>query len=136
MIKQYGIYYKENPSKIFEIIRAGNTVKEECPLFYHNGAEFPCEDFGVRELTKREIEVLVLPTPNKKNIDRRTNEYSLWLSSNDENELLGNEYFYINGKKYYTINREEFKLLVDEAVKNDKHLIQYRGREFSVYHFY
>jgi hypothetical protein len=134
MIEQYGIYYKENPSQIFEIIRAGNIVEEECPVFYHMGAEFPCEDFGVRKLTKREIEKLVLPTIDENHVERVNNEYSTWVKLNDENEELGNEYFYIGETKYYTINREEFKELVNVAKNEGKHLFTYRGREFSVYH--
>lgn len=135
MIEQYGIYYKEDPSKIFEIIRAGNDVKEECPIFYHMGNPFSCEDFGVRKLTKREIEELVLPTVDENHVERLNIEYSTWVKLNDENEELGNEYFYIGETKYYTINRVEFKELAESTKNQGKFLFTYRGREFSVYHF-
>lgn len=134
MIDQYGIYYKENPSQIFEIIRAGNIVEEECPVFYHMGNEFPCEDFGVRKLTKREIETLVLPTVDVNHTKRVNDEYTAWVKLNDENESLGNDYFYIGETKFYTINREEFKLLIESNKNEGKFLFTYRDRVFNVYH--
>lgn len=135
MIKQYGIYEKENPREIFQIIASGDTFINDCPFIVHNGDRFPCEDFGVRELTKREIESLVLLQDNKISVDRRLSEYDTWKIENDKNEELGNDHFFVGSKKYYTINREEFKSLKEEAQRNGSTHIEYRGRTFSRFHF-
>ena len=31
MVKQYGIFERINPGEIYEVIRSGNQIKEECP---------------------------------------------------------------------------------------------------------
>ena len=54
---------------------------------------------------------------------------------NDESERLGISSFKVGEKKYNTINREEFKLVVEEGKKQGKFNIEYLEMEFSVYHY-
>ena len=86
MITQYGIYFKETPSKIFEVIRAGDEVIEDCPVFYYKGSDFPCEDYGVRELTEREIKRIVLLKSSESHLSRKEKEYNEWVIENDKND--------------------------------------------------
>ena len=135
MIRELGIYFKDTPENIHEIINAGDSLKEECPVFYYRGNPFLCQDFGVRELTEEEIIDLVLPKKKKVTTDRKLSEYEMWLELNDHNEHLGNEYFFVKGKKFYTVDREEFKTLLEEEKSRGKFSFEYRGNTFSVYHF-
>lgn len=135
MITQYGIYFKETPSKIFEVIRAGDEVIEDCPVFYYKGSDFPCEDYGVRELTEREIKRIVLLKSSESHLSRKEKEYNEWVIENDKNESLGNPFFYLRGNLFYTINREEFKKLKDQEISKGNMSFEYRGETFSVFHF-
>lgn len=135
MVVQYGIFERVNPTEIYEVIRANNTVKEECPGFYHAGHYFDCETYGIRKMSEREIKEYVLPKKDSIHESRKQKEYSLWLSENDKNEELGNESFFIGKTKFYTINREEFKLIKDKTISEGKRQFEYRGKMFSVYHF-
>jgi hypothetical protein len=135
MIKQFGIYQKTNPSIIFEVIRAGFNVIDSEKEFFSMGNWFSKDEYGYREMTEEEITNLVLLKDSESHHIRKNSEYELWKTENDKNNDLGNKSFYIGEKKFYTIDREEFKLLRDIAISEGKHIIEYRGRNFSPYHF-
>jgi len=136
MIEQYCIYEKNLPNEVFEIIPSLVEVTEKCPFFVFSGNVFPCDTYGVRKMTEREIKKHVLVKPNENHTQRKNLEYTKWKEQNDLSDKNGEEYFYVNNKKFYTINREEFKTLVEKSKSEGKHNFEYRGRMFSVYHFY
>ena len=135
MVKQYGIFERINPGEIYEVIRSGNQIKEECPGFFHAGHYFDCETYGIREMSEREIKLHVLPKQDLIHDNRKREEYEKWVLENDRCESLGINSFYIGETKFYTIDREEFKDIRNKSKLEGKRLFEYRGRMFSVYHF-
>lgn len=135
MIEQYCVYEKTLPNEVFEVIPSIAVVTEDCPEFISMGTTFPCDKYGVRKMTEEEIKKYVLVPKNSEHIVRKDSEYSEWKKLNDLNESEGIKSFYINSKKFNTINREEFKKLAKEAKDSGKFTLEYRGETFSVYHY-
>ena len=103
--------------------------------FEYFGETYSFSDYIIRELTELEIKTLVHSPKIEDTVNRQNNEYLQWLSLNDECEKLGIKDFKIGEKKYHTINREEFKVIVEQEKKQGKFNIEYREKTFSVYHY-
>ena len=101
----------------------------------YDGNSYSFSKHIVRELTKSELKDLIHLHKQEQTVNRQNEEYQKWLSLNDESERLGISSFKVGEKKYNTINREEFKLVVEEGKKQGKFNIEYREMEFSVYHY-
>jgi|SaaInl5LU_22_DNA_1037371.scaffolds.fasta_scaffold01900_20 hypothetical protein len=135
MTIRHAIVRRDNTSIIHEVIPHNTVVVPTSPIFYSGGNPFEYKDFTVREMTEDEIKSYFTLSESDNTTSRRSNEYEQWLVTNDEMESNGVESFNLNGVKFYTINREEFKLLAEKAEKESKFTVDYRGRKFSVYHY-
>jgi hypothetical protein len=133
-MKRHAIVYRENPEKIFEIVVAGEQIKETHPVFYHMGCSFPSDMYTVRELTEDEIIEHITSKPNEKVLSRREREYNLWKSANDNALQNGLKDFYVGTTKYVTIDPEIFIPLRDKALSEGKFNFEYNGSTVSVYH--
>ena len=103
--------------------------------FLYDGTSYSFSEHIIRELTESELKDLIYLPKQEQTVNRQNEEYQKWLSLNDESERLGISSFKVGEKKYNTINREEFKLVVEEGKKQGKFNIEYREMEFSVYHY-
>ncbi len=103
--------------------------------FIYNGNTYEFSNHMIRELTDIELKTLIYLPKQELTVNRQSEEYQKWLSLNDEFEKLGIPSFKVGEKKYNTINREEFKLVVEQGKKLGKFNIEYRENIFSVYHY-
>lgn len=133
-MKRHAIVYKEDPSKVFEIVVAGEIIEEAHPVFYHMGCAFSSDMYSVRELTNEEVQELIISKPNDKVVSRREREYKLWKDANEDALSKGLKHFFIGETKFVTINSEEFIPLRDKALSEGKFYFNYKGERVSVYH--
>lgn len=141
---RYCIVTPELSNKCDEVIPVHVNGKELYDLqnktpkpfnFLYDGKSYSFSEHIIRELTESDLKDLIHLPKQEVTVNRQNEEYQKWLSLNDESEMLGISSFKLGEKKYYTINREEFKLVVEQGKKQGKFNIEYREKIFSVYHY-
>lgn len=141
---RYCIVIPELSNKCDEVIPVHINGKELYDLqnkspkpfnFLYDGNSYSFSEHIIRELTESDLKDLIHLPKQELTVNRQNEEYQKWLSLNDESEMLGISSFKLGEKKYYTINREEFKLVVEQGKKQGKFNIEYREKIFSVYHY-
>lgn len=111
------------------------TGENKPKSFIYGGDEYESSDYSIRRMSLREVKKVAHLTSEKITTERRDNQYNEWLSENDKCELLRVKEFYLSGKKYYTVNRKEFKSLLTTEKDKGNFSFRYREQLFSVYHF-
>ena len=143
-MSRYCITIPELNDDCWEVIPTYVNGKELCDLqnktpkpskFIYDGKTYNFSEHIIRELTETELKDLTHLPKQEQTVNRQKEEYQKWLFLNDESERLGITSFKVGETKYNTINREEFKLVVEEGKKQGKFNIEYREMIFSVYHY-
>ena len=143
-MKRYCLVVPKDSKNCWEVVPANiditdafeNQFIENKPSeFTYDGHTYNTVTYAIRKMSPREISNYYHKPLDKVTIDNRDSIYREWLEKNDTCENLGLVSFYVGEKKFFTIDREEFKTLVSVEKEKGSFNFNYRGNVFSVYHY-